>query len=122
MYGVVEISGHQYRVKAGDLIDVQKLENAEGSDVTLDKVLFIGGENLAVGTPLVKGASVTARVIKSDRSRKLLVLKRKPGMYKKKKGHRQHYTSLLVTEVTDGQGNSDKLDSKSPLVKKYLKK
>ena len=64
MYGVVEIAGHQYKVKAGDVIDVQKLSAEAGSDVTLDKVLFVGGEKTSVGTPNVAGASVTARVVK----------------------------------------------------------
>ena len=121
MYGVVEIAGHQYRVQAGDIIDVQKLAAEVGSDVTLDKVLFVGGEKTAVGTPLVSGATVTAKVIKTDRSRKLLVFKRKPGMYKKRKGHRQHYTSLFITELNDGQGGTSKVDAKSEKAKKYLK-
>ena len=121
MYGIVEIAGHQYRVKAGDVIDVQRLQQEAGADVTLDKVLFVGGEKTAVGTPVVSGATVTARVVRTDRSRKLLVFKRKPGLYKKKNGHRQHYTSLLITELADGQGNTDKIDSNSTLAKKHLK-
>ena len=121
MYGVVEIAGHQYKVQAGDLIDVQKLAAEVGSDVTLENVLFVGGEKIAVGTPNVAGASITARVVRTDRSRKLLVFKRKPGMYKKRKGHRQHYTSLFITEVSDGQGSTDKVDAKSEKAKKYLK-
>ena len=121
MYGVVEIAGHQYRVKAGDVIDVQKLAAEVGSDVKLDKVLFVGGEKTAVGTPTVAGATVTARVIKADRSRKILVFKRKPGMYQKRKGHRQHYTSLFITEINNGQGATDKVDAKSEKAQKYLK-
>ena len=121
MYGVVEIAGHQYRVQAGDIIDVQKLAAEVGTEVTLDKVLFVGGEKTAVGTPTVAGATVTAKVIKSDRSRKLIVFKRKPGAYKKRKGHRQHYTSLFITGLTDGQGGTSKVDTKSEKAKKYLK-
>ena len=122
MYGVVEIAGHQYRVKAGDLIDVQKLTAEVGSDVTLDKVLFVGGDKAAVGTPTVSGATVTARVVRTDRSRKMLIFKRKPGLYKKRKGHRQHYTSLFITELNDGQGQTEKVDAKSEKAKKYLAK
>ena len=121
MYGVVEIAGHQYKVKAGDLIDVQKLTAEVGSDVSLDNVLFIGGEKVSVGTPTISGANVIARVVRTDRSRKLLVFKRKPGLYKKRKGHRQHYTSLFITELNDGQGKTDKVDAKSERAKKYLK-
>ena len=121
MYGVVEISGHQYRVKAGDLVDVQKLSDEVGSDITLDKVLFVGGEKISVGTPVVKGATVKARVVKTDRARKVIVFKRKPGLYKKKKGHRQHYTCLLITEIADGSGQTDKIGKDSPAAKKFLK-
>lgn len=100
MYGVVEIKGHQYRVKAGDVIDVQKLENEVGSTVEFTSVLFVGGDAPKVGTPHVAGAKVTAEVVRQARSRKVIVLKRKPGKYIKKNGHRQHYTALKIKEVT----------------------
>ena len=121
MYGVVEISGHQYRVTPGDLIDVEKLSEEAGKTITLDKVLFVGGEKPVIGLPLVSKAKVKAQIVRSDRSRKVIVLKRKPGMYVKRKGHRQHYTSLLITELDDGQGNSLKMDPKSKNAK-YLTK
>jgi len=120
MYAVVEIGGHQYKVKAGDLIDVQKLDGEAGSTIELDKVLFIGGDKPTVGLPMVDGAKVTAKLIKHDRSRKQLVFVRKPGMYKRKNGHRQHYTALLITEI-NGAGSSDKIDPKSKNAEKYLK-
>ncbi len=122
MYGVVEIGGHQYKVKAGDLIDVQKLTEEAGNTVDFDKVLFVGGDKAVVGTPTVAGAKVTAKVVKHDRSKKLIIFKRKPGAYKKKNGHRQPYTALLITELADGQGNTDKIDPKSDTAKKYLTK
>jgi large subunit ribosomal protein L21 len=122
MYGIVEISGHQYKVQPGDLIDVQKLTQQEaGSTVELDKVLFVGGENTVVGTPTVSGAKVTAKVIRHDRDRKIVVFKRSPGKYQKKNGHRQPFTALLITEVNDGNGNVAKIDSNSKEAKKYLK-
>jgi len=122
VYGVVEIGGHQYKVKAGDLIDVQKLTEEAGNTVDFDKVLFVGGDKAVVGTPTVAGAKVTAKVVKHDRSKKLIIFKRKPGAYKKKNGHRQPYTALLITELADGQGNTDKIDPKSDTAKKYLTK
>jgi large subunit ribosomal protein L21 len=121
MYGIVEIAGHQYRVEAGDLIDVDKLSAEEGSMVNFDQVLFIGGEAPVVGLPTVAGATVTAKVIRHDRSRKIIVFKRKPGRYRRKNGHRQHYTALLITEITDGSGKVVKVDSKSKAAEKYLK-
>ena len=120
MYGVVEVSGHQYKVQAGDLIDVQKLPEEAGSTVELDKVLFIGGESPIVGLPTVEGAKVTAKVIKHDRSKKVIVFKRKPGAKKTNKGHRQHFTALLITELNDGKGNVAKIDSDSKFASKYL--
>ena len=121
MYSVVQIGGHQYRVQAGDLIDVQKLSEEEGKEISLDSVLFVGGDNVQVGTPNVSGATVKAKVVRHDRSRKVIVFKRKPGNWKRKRGHRQHYTALLVTEISDGQGGNAKIDSNSSNAKKYLK-
>jgi large subunit ribosomal protein L21 len=121
MYSVVEIGGHQYRVKAGDIIDVQKLEEEAGKEISLENVLFVGGETPVVGAPTVAGAKVIAKVIKHDRSRKVVVFKRRPRGWKNKKGHRQHFTALLVTEIQDGAGNSAKIDTDSLNAKKYLK-
>lgn len=121
MYGLVEIGGHQYKVKPGDIIDVQKLDAEEGTEMSFDKVLFVGGETPVIGKPTVAGASVSAKIIRQARSRKVIVFKRKPGLYKKKNGHRQPYTGLLITEVSNGQGKSEKIDKASANAKKYLK-
>jgi large subunit ribosomal protein L21 len=121
MYGVVEIAGHQYKVQAGDLIDVEKLAHEAGTTINLDQVLFIGGAKPIVGAPLIKGAQVTAKVLMHDRSRKIIIFKRKPGTYRRKNGHRQHFTALLITELNDGQGNVTKIDAASKSALKYLK-
>ncbi|MFP5387450.1 MAG: 50S ribosomal protein L21 [Bacteriovoracia bacterium] len=113
MYTVVEIKGHQYKLSAGDLIDVERIEAEVGSTVTFDKVLLVGGEKTLVGAPTVGGATVTAKVVKQGRTRKILVLKRKPGAYRKKNGHRQCFTGLLITEVNDGQGGVKKAEAKA---------
>lgn len=119
MYGVVEIKGHQYRVSAGDVIDVEKMEGEVGSSVDLDKVLFIGGEKALIGTPVVKGAKIKAKVVRQDRDRKLLVFKRSPGSWRRRKGHRQHFTCLVITEVNDGNGNVAKIDTASKTATKF---
>ena len=121
MYGVIEVAGHQYKVAPGDLIDTEKLDAEAGKEIKLEQVLFISGEAPLVGQPTVPGASIKAKVIKHDRSRKITVFKRKPGGQKKKKGHRQEYTALLITEIDDGKGNSIKIDAKSKNAQKYLK-
>ena len=113
MYTVVEIKGHQYKLAAGDLIDVEKIEAEVGSTVTFDKVLLVGGTKTIVGAPVVGGATVTAKVVKQGRTRKIFVLKRKPGAYRKKNGHRQHFTGLLITEINDGQGGVVKAEAKA---------
>lgn len=120
MYGVVEMGGHQYRVEPGEILDIQKIETKEGETLEMDKVLFIGGEKPLLGKPVVEGAKVLAKVIRHDRSRKQIVLKRKPGLYKKKNGHRQHFTSLLITDIEDGQGGKAQIDKKSKNAEKYL--
>lgn len=122
MYGVVKIGGHQYKVQAGDVLDVQKLAGAEeGQTVELDQVLFVGGEKPLVGAPTVKGAKVLAKLVRNDRDRKKIVFVRKPGLYQKKRGHRQEYSFLVITEIQDGQGGVSKIDSKSKVAQKYLK-
>lgn len=108
MYSVVKIGGHQYKVKAGDIIDVQKLDAEAGSKLDLDQVFFVGGDNPQVGTPVVGGAKVSAEVVRHDRSRKVIVFKRKRGLWRKKNGHRQHFTTLKITALDDGQGNTTK--------------
>lgn len=121
MYSVVEIKGHQYRVQPGDLLDVEKIEAEVGSSVDFDSVLFVGGDKPQVGAPTVSGAKVTAQIVRQARTRKIIVLKRSPGKYRKKNGHRQNYTGLLITEVSDGSGNSVKIDKESKQAKRFLK-
>jgi large subunit ribosomal protein L21 len=113
MYTVVEIKGHQYKLSAGDLIDVERIEAEVGTTVTFDQVLLVGGTKTLVGAPVVGGAKVTAKVVKQGRTRKILVLKRKPGAYRKKNGHRQCFTGLLITEINDGQGGVTKAEAKA---------
>lgn len=113
MYTIVEIKGHQYKLAAGDMIDVEKIEAEVGSTVSFDRVLLVAGAKTVVGAPVVAGATVTAKVVRQARTRKIIVFKRKPGAYRRKNGHRQHYTGLLITEVNDGQGNVAKAEAKA---------
>jgi large subunit ribosomal protein L21 len=112
MYTVVEIKGHQYKLSAGDMIDVERIEAEVGAVVTFDQVLLVGGTKTLVGAPVVGGAKVTAKVVKQGRTRKILVLKRKPGGRRVKNGHRQCFTGLLITEINDGQGGVTKAEAK----------
>lgn len=103
-YAVVQTGGKQYRVEPGATLLVEKLSGAgeEGSKVELDQVLLIGGDGeTVVGTPTVAGAVVRATVADPDsKGKKLIVFKYKNKIrYRRKLGHRQHYTKLVVDEI-----------------------
>jgi len=100
MYAIVETGGKQIKVAVGDRIYVEKLDAQAGADVTLGKVLFVGGEKSVFGSPYVEGASVTAKVEKQGLSKKLTVYKYKSkANVRRKKGHRQPYTCLIVKSI-----------------------
>ena len=101
MYAVVKTGGKQYRVSKGDRVKIEKIVGEVGAEVSFDQVLMIGGtDDVKVGTPVVTGATVSARIVKQDRSRKVTVFKfkRRQG-YKKKQGHRQAYTQVEITGI-----------------------
>lgn len=100
MYAVIECGGKQYRVQEGDLIKVEKLPAEVGADVTIEKVLLLGGEKTEIGTPLVDGARVVCKVLNQDKSKKVLVFHYKAKKnIRKSYGHRQPFTSLLVEKI-----------------------
>ena len=101
MYAIVETGGKQVKVAVGDKIYVEKLDAEEGKEVTLDKVLFIGGESTKVGAPYVKGAKVTAVVEKQGKGKKIMIFKYKPknGSSHRRQGHRQPYTCLVIKAI-----------------------
>lgn len=100
MYAIVETGGKQVKVFVGDKIYVEKIDAEAGKEVTLDKVLFVGGDKTVVGKPYVKGASVVAKVEKQGLSEKLTVYKYKSkANERKKQGHRQPYTCLVIESI-----------------------
>ncbi|MCA1056307.1 50S ribosomal protein L21 [Rossellomorea aquimaris] len=100
MYAIIETGGKQIRVEAGQEIYIEKLNANEGDTVTFDKVLFVGGDDVKVGSPLVDGATVTAKVEKQGRAKKLVVFKYKPKKnYRRKQGHRQPYTKVVIDQI-----------------------
>lgn len=122
MYGVVEIAGHQYQVGPGKLIDVDKLDAKEGDLIELKNILFIGSNEAGhqIGTPFLEGAHAKAKVVRHLKGPKLTVFRRKPGGYQRKNGHRQEYTCLFITELTDTTGKRAVVDSNDAKVQKYL--
>lgn len=100
MYAIIETGGKQVKVEAGQEIYVEKLDGEVGDVVTFDKVLFVGGDASKVGAPFVEGATVTAKLTKQGRAKKLTVYKYKPKKnYHKKQGHRQPYTKLTIDAI-----------------------
>ena len=100
MYAIIETGGKQIKVEAGQEIYVEKLNAEAGETVTFDKVLFVGGDDTKVGVPFVEGATVTAKVEKQGRGKKITVFKYKAKKnYHKKQGHRQPFTKLTVDAI-----------------------
>jgi large subunit ribosomal protein L21 len=100
LYAIVETGGKQYRVSQGSIINVEKLPAQVGEEVVLDQVVFIGGEECKVGSPLVEGAKVVAKVLLQDKEKKILVFKYKPKKnYRKRQGHRQPFTKLQILSI-----------------------
>jgi large subunit ribosomal protein L21 len=101
MYAVLETGGKQYRVAAGDQLQVERLATEAGKPVTFDRVLLVNNEGkLSVGQPTVAGATVVADVVEHIRGEKKIAwkMKRRKG-YHRKVGHRQELTVVKVTEI-----------------------
>ncbi|CEQ23093.1 50S ribosomal protein L21 [[Clostridium] sordellii] len=101
MYAIVKTGGKQYKVAEGDVIFVEKLNANEGDVVTLNEVLACSKDgNLVVGAPNVEGASVSAKVVEQGKAKKVIVFKYKAKKdYRRKNGHRQAYTKLVVEKI-----------------------
>lgn len=101
MYAVIKTGGKQYRVQEGEVLKVEKLAADVGETVELDQVLALKtGDDLKIGTPLVEGAKVQAKVLAQGKAKKIIVFKYKPKKnYRKKQGHRQSYTSLRIEKI-----------------------
>lgn len=100
MFAIVETSGKQYRVEPGARITVDRMDAAEGSEVTLDKVLMIADNGVRVGSPTVAGASVTAKVVDHSRGDKVRTFKYRPTRRQRRRvGFRHSHTTLEITGI-----------------------
>jgi large subunit ribosomal protein L21 len=104
MFAVIKTGGKQYRVAANDQIKVELLAGEAGDIVEIGHVLMVGeGADVAMGTPFVEGAMVTAEVVEQGRSKKTLSFKKRRRQNSKRiKGHRQHLTTLRIAEILTG--------------------
>ena len=101
MKAVIVTGGKQYTVAEGDIIFVEKLNAEESATVNFEQVLAVlDGENTKIGTPVVEGAKVEAKVVKNGKAKKITVFKYKAKKNEKKKiGHRQPYTKVEITKI-----------------------
>lgn len=101
MFAVIETGGKQYRVSEGDVLRVEKLPVSEGEIIEFDKVLAVHDDKeFKVGTPVVEGAKVTAKVLEQGKGKKIIVFKYKPKKnYRRKQGHRQPYTKIQIEKI-----------------------
>ncbi|MCX6011557.1 MAG: 50S ribosomal protein L21 [Chloroflexi bacterium] len=115
IYAVIETGGKQYKVSPGQTIDVERLDVAEGKTVDLDRVLLIGdGKRVTVGAPTVDGAKVVATSQGEGKGDKVIVFKYKPKVrYRKKTGHRQFYTRLVIDKIIEPGAASAKPPKKA---------
>ena len=102
MYAVLESGGKQYRVSAGDTLEVERIAAEAGQSIRLDRILLVNNDGkVSVGAPLVQGAAVTADVVEHIRGDKKIIwkMRRRKG-YHKKQGHRQELTVLKIKEIS----------------------
>ena len=101
MLAIIKTGGKQYKIKVGDKIKVEKLEGEDGSLIKFPEVLFIGDDKaVKVGAPVVAGAVVEGKIIKTEKGDKVTGIKHKPKKrYKVKFGHRQIMTEVEITKI-----------------------
>ena len=101
MYAIIQTGGKQLKVEAGQEKNVEKLDVQEGETYTFDKVVAVENGGLKLGTPYVEGATVTCKVEKQGKAKKIIIFKykAKKGSTRRKQGHRQPYTKLTVESI-----------------------
>jgi large subunit ribosomal protein L21 len=99
MFAIIQTGAKQYRAEAGQKLRVEKLDLAAGQTVEFE-ALMLGGEKTVLGSPTVAGAKVVAEVLGQGKGKKVLVMKYKAKVqYRRKRGHRQPYTDLMIKEI-----------------------
>jgi large subunit ribosomal protein L21 len=104
MFAVIKTGGKQYRVAANDLLKVEKLAGNAGDTIEFAQVLAVGeGENATIGAPFVEGAVVTAEVVEQGRARTVIAFKKRRRQNSRRtRGHRQHLTTVRISEILTG--------------------
>ncbi|MFM1816565.1 MAG: ribosomal subunit protein [Pseudomonadota bacterium] len=101
MYAVIKTGGKQYRVAQDDVLTIERLEGEPGGKIEFNDVLMVGeGDSVKIGAPLVAGAKVTAELVEQGRAKKVIAFKkRRRQNSRRKKGHRQHQSTVRITEI-----------------------
>jgi len=104
MFAVIKTGGKQYRVAANDVVKIGKLEGSAGDVIEFGEVLAVGeGENATIGAPFVEGAIVTAEVVEQGRARTVIAFKKRRRQNSRRtRGHRQHETTVRISEILTG--------------------
>jgi large subunit ribosomal protein L21 len=102
MYAVVKTGGKQYRVSAGEKLRIEQIPADVGAEIVLSEVLLVAsGDDLRMGTPMLSGAAVTAKVVSHGRGDKVRIFKmRRRKHYRKSQGHRQNYTEIEIVGIS----------------------
>ena len=109
MFAVIKTGGKQYRVAADDKLKVEKIDGEPGQIIQFSEVLVVGGDAVTLGSPTVAGASVAAAVIEQSRHPKVIAFKkRRRKNSRRKRGHRQEYTLVQITEILNGGAKPSK--------------
>lgn len=114
MYAVFRSGGKQYRASKGEVLRLEKLDADEGAEVSFDEVLLVGdGKDIKVGSPLLSGTSVSAKVLKQGKSKKVSVVKfRRRQNYLRQHTHRQFFTEVEITDISSGKAAPKKAAEK----------
>lgn len=101
MYAIIATGGKQYKVTKGEVLQIEKLDDAVGSGVEFDKVLMIGdGEKTEIGAPYIVGAKVIGEISDHGRGEKIHIIKfRRRKHYMRHQGHRQYFTAVKITDI-----------------------
>ena len=116
MYAVFRTGGKQYRAAKGDVLRLEKIEADEGATVKFDEVLLVGeGSDVKVGSPLLSGSTVSAKVLRQGKSKKVSVVKFKRRQnYLRQGSHRQFFTEVEITAISGGSGKAAAAKPRTP--------
>jgi len=103
-YAVIRTGGKQYRVTPGELLRIESLPGEVGSEIAFSEVLLTSTDGaIQIGSPLVQGATVTAKIIQHGKEKKILIFKKKRRKnYRRRKGHRQHFVAVQIRAINTG--------------------